>query len=69
LSLALKKLRQSRRLAEDEQQHAGRGRVERTGVPDALFTQRAPHARHDVVRGRASGLVDDQQAVHLGARG
>jgi hypothetical protein len=33
-------------------------------VADAPLAERAPHARDDVVRRRADGLVDDRQAIH-----
>jgi hypothetical protein len=32
-------------------------------MPDAPFTNNAANPRDDVVRGRADGLVDDEQAV------
>ena len=56
--------RESRRLAEDEQQDAGRHRIERAGVADPFLAQHAAHARHHVVRRRALRLVNDEQAVH-----
>src|SRR3712207_6894300 len=44
--------------------------VERAGVADlhaqATPAQLPPHAGHDVVRGPSRGLVDEEDAVHLG---
>jgi hypothetical protein len=56
-------LREPRRAADHERQHPGRHRIERAGVPDARHAERAARQRHDVVRGRALGLVDDEDAV------
>ena len=56
-------LRQPRRAADHERQHAGRHRIERAGVADARDAQRAPRERDDVVRRRALRLVDDEDAI------
>jgi hypothetical protein len=58
------KFREPRRLADDEQQDAGRERIECAGMADPRFAQDAAQARHHVVGGRTRRLVNDQQAVH-----
>ena len=57
-------LREPRRPADHQRQHAGRQRIERAGVADPRDADRPPHPRHDVVRRGSGGFVDDQDAVH-----
>ena len=66
---AAQELREPRRAAEDERQHAGRQRIERAGVADAALAERAPRRGDDVVRRRPGGLVDDEHAVHADRAG
>ena len=53
----------ARRAPDEDEQQAGRERVERAGVPDPPPAVLAAHGRDDVVRGLARGLVDEQDAV------
>ena len=66
-----KKLREPRRLADDERQHARRERIERAGMadlhsigdrPSSIAERRRMHG-DDVVRRRSGRLVDDDDAV------
>src|SRR5439155_14023534 len=54
---------ESSRASDDERQHARRQRIERARMADARSVQRPPYARHDVVRRRSRGFVDDEDAV------
>ena len=56
--------REPRRAAEAQRQDARREGVERARVADAPRPERAARAVDDVVRRRAGGLVDDEDAVH-----
>ena len=49
-------------LAEEDEQDAGGGGVERAGVADAALAGGAAHVAHDVERGLAGRLVDRQDA-------
>ena len=64
LRSAAQEFGETRRASDDERQHAARVRIERAGVADAPLANRAPHPRHDVVRRRADGFIDDENAVH-----
>ena len=59
------KLRQARVAPQQQRQHAGRHRVERTQMPDGALAEDAPGTRNHIVRGHARRLVEDQQAVHF----
>jgi hypothetical protein len=51
--------REPRCASEDQRQHSGRRRVERSGVADAALAERTPDPGNDVVRGRAGGFIDN----------
>ena len=57
-----------RAAADEEDQKAGRLRVERASVADLLEPEHPSHRDDDVARGDAGGLVDEQDAVRIGAR-
>ena len=52
LLIAGEELRKARRTPDEQDEHAGRERIERAGVADALLSERASRARDDVVRRR-----------------
>ncbi len=49
--------------ADAEHEHAGGHRVEGAGVAHLAGAEQPPHPGHDVVRGDAGGLVDDDEAM------
>ncbi len=53
------------RFADGDDEHARRHRVESTGVADLAHAQRPPQSHDDVVAGRPTRLVDDEDAVGL----
>ena len=55
-----------RRLADRDDEHAGRHRIERARVPDRARAERAAQPRDDVVARRPARLVDDEDAVERG---
>ena len=61
---AREKLREPRRTANKDDQHARRKRIERARVPDSTLAQDAPDSRHHVVRSPTGGFVYDKDAVH-----
>jgi len=52
-------LRETRRLADDDHEHACCKRIERSGVTDATFVQNVTRARDYVVRRHAGRFIDD----------
>ena len=63
LAGVLEEAQQPRRASEPHEEHARRVGIERPGVPDAPLVVDLADLRHDVVRGPAGGLVDDDHAV------
>ena len=60
------KLRESRRLAHGDRQHARGERVERSEVSHLPLMQNLTDARHNIMRGNARRLVDNQHPGDLG---
>src|SRR5207245_7192282 len=58
------KLRQASEIPNDQWQYAGGERVERPEMADGTLSQNAAHAINHVVRGQASGFIDNQDAIH-----
>src|SRR5439155_14322652 len=62
---AAQELQQARGVAYQNHQHAGRERIESTGMAYPSLANYASHTRDDVVRGYARRLVEDQRAIHF----
>ena len=63
LVVADEELREAGGLADEQDEEAGRERIERAGVADARRHQRAARTRHDIVGRRARRFVDEERAV------
>jgi len=64
LFVFIDKLSEPRRIADQQDQHAGRERVEGARVPDALCAKDATDAGDDIVRCQTGGFVDNKNAIH-----